>query len=121
MRDRLIEMIAVAENDYYYNADELHEKGMAVEESSEEFIADYLLANGVIVPPCKVGDDVYRIGDNGKIYVDWQVAYIQVYEDEILYIDDSNNYFYEDDIGKTVFLTREEAVRALQKVGVEDA
>ena len=24
-------------------------------------IADYLLANGVIVPPCKVGDDIYWI------------------------------------------------------------
>lgn len=26
-----------------------------------EIIADNLLANGVIVPPCKVGDDVYSI------------------------------------------------------------
>lgn len=24
-----------------------------------ETIADYLLANGIIVPPCKVGDKVY--------------------------------------------------------------
>ncbi len=28
---------------------------------SSEQIADYLLANGVIVPPCKVGDKVYHI------------------------------------------------------------
>lgn len=27
-----------------------------------EQIADYLLQNGVIVPPCKVGDTVYKIG-----------------------------------------------------------
>lgn len=27
-----------------------------------DFLADYLLANGVIVPPCKVGDTVYFIG-----------------------------------------------------------
>ena len=26
-----------------------------------EYKADYLLANGVIVPPCKVGDMVYRV------------------------------------------------------------
>lgn len=26
-----------------------------------EDLADYLLANGVIVPPCKVGDDIYWI------------------------------------------------------------
>ena len=24
-----------------------------------EYVADYLIANGVIVPPCKVGDTVY--------------------------------------------------------------
>ena len=27
----------------------------------EEKVADYLLANGVIAPPCKVGDKVYQI------------------------------------------------------------
>ena len=30
-----------------------------------EFITDYLLANGVIVPPCKVGDAVYSKYWNG--------------------------------------------------------
>lgn len=34
--------------------------------------------------------------------------------DEIVYIDDSDNVFTADDIGKTVFLTREEAERALK-------
>lgn len=33
----------------------------------DEYLADYLLANGVIVPPCKVGDMVYRIADDGTI------------------------------------------------------
>ena len=27
----------------------------------EEQIADYLLENGVVVPPCKVGDKVYKV------------------------------------------------------------
>lgn len=26
-----------------------------------EFVAKYLLKNGVILPPCKVGDEIYRI------------------------------------------------------------
>lgn len=26
-----------------------------------EMLADYLLANGVIVPPCKVGDKIYKL------------------------------------------------------------
>ena len=74
--------------------------------------ADYLLANGVIVPLCKVGQDIYRV-TGGKVYGDWQIAYIEVYPDEIGFIDDSDNYFTEDHIGKDVFLTREEALKAL--------
>ena len=31
--------------------------------SFTEFLADYLIANGVICPPCKVGDTVYVIYD----------------------------------------------------------
>lgn len=44
MRDRLIELLK-------------HEFGTKV----SEITADYLLANGVIVPPCKVGDTIYCI------------------------------------------------------------
>lgn len=36
------------------------------------------------------------------------------YEDEIVFIDDSDNIFRPDDIGKTVFLTREAAEKALE-------
>lgn len=32
-------------------------------------LADYLLANGVIVPPCKVGDTVYYLGGIHKSLV----------------------------------------------------
>lgn len=44
--------------------------GNILEFPTENFIetlADYLLANGVIVPPCKVGDDVWVIDrENGE-------------------------------------------------------
>ena len=54
MRDRLIELLMDSEafNDADGKADAKH-------------IADHLLANGVIVPPCKVGDTIYQtdIGD----------------------------------------------------------
>ena len=33
-----------------------------------EVIADYLLTNGVIVPPCKVGDTVYAIATKQPCY-----------------------------------------------------
>jgi hypothetical protein len=81
-----------------------------------EIIADYLLANGVIVPQCNFKDTIYRIGSKSEIYGDWELMYIQVYPDEILYIDDSDNYFTAEDIGKTVFLTKEEAEEKLKEL-----
>lgn len=33
----------------------------------DEYLADYLIANGVIVPPCKVGSKVYWRNMGGKI------------------------------------------------------
>ena len=45
-RDRLIELLE----------DTLHEWECDVQDETLSQIADHLLANGVIVPPCKVGD-----------------------------------------------------------------
>ena len=102
-RDRLIELIQNAVN------------GCA--RHWAEIIADYLLANGVIVPACKFENTIYRVGSKGKIYGNWELMYIQVYPDEILYIDDSENCFAENEIGKTVFLTKEEAEEKLKELG----
>lgn len=74
--------------------------------------AEYLLANGVIVPTLKLDDFVYGCGE--KNVHEWQIVRIDVYPDEIVYIDDSDNEIYEDDVGKTVFLTREEAEKILK-------
>ena len=63
MRDRLIELIVDARNEYYDFSDDMHEKGLPVGESSEEYIADHLIANGVLVPPCKVGDDIWWVDE----------------------------------------------------------
>ena len=49
-RDRLIELIKKGEWEY------LCSTGRS---PRYDFAVDYLLANGVIVPPCKVGDKVY--------------------------------------------------------------
>ena len=64
--------------------------------------------------PCKVGDTIYRCGDPIKKIYEWQIAYVEVYEDETVFVDDSDNTFVEADIGKTVFLTSEEAEKALE-------
>ena len=62
----------------------------------------------------KVGDTIYRCGDPIKKIYEWQIAYVEVYDDETVFVDDSDNTFVEADIGKTVFLTREEAEKALE-------
>ena len=118
-RDRLIELVQNAVN------------GCA--RHWAEIIADYLLANGVIVPPCKVGDTIYsfcdvfgtmlpyviqdfKIGFLGKDrpnYWYWEATSHATETDELL--DEID--FDLDDIGKTVFLTKEEAENALKELG----
>ena len=109
----------------------MHENGMDVAESREEYIADYLLGSGVIVPPCKVGDEVYYIIDDkiqalrvgygtfGK--VDLTMSARCKDESDMCEVScwlDGKTCgigFDYSHIGKTVFLTREEAERALRK------
>ena len=74
----------------------------------------------LVILPCKVGDTIYRCGDPIKKIYEWQIAYVEVYEDETVFVDDSDNTFVEADIGKTIFLTREEAERALEEVCKEN-
>ena len=88
-------------------------------------IADHLLANGVIVPLCKVGDKTFLLLE--KLIGGWDV--VESYCCKIVYrgrgiiysmffdcVDIGNTLeFYDDDFGKTVFLTKEEAERALKE------
>lgn len=71
MRDRLIKL--------------MHEgdlaSGTVCDDYDLEFIADYLLNNGVIVPPCNVGDKVYLIDFEEE---EWDEATV----DEIVIIDE---------------------------------
>ena len=82
-------------------------------------IADYLLANGVIVPPCKVGDTLYDISEFVADYACPEMYEIkdnmmsfEKYKGEYRFTYDCC-YIYPEEIGKTVFLTREEAEKAL--------
>lgn len=83
-------------------------------------LADYLLSQGVIVPPCKVGDVVYDIGGFSKI-VQAKVETMTTYEQEMSsVVAKQQKPFYRwsvdwNDLGKTVFFTREEAEQALKE------
>lgn len=111
MRDRLIELIKdLAEDMVAKCGDECDtcKHGDCVGK-----LADHLLANGVIVPPMALGQTVWFIRDR-KI-IETKVDKI-VLKNGGLYLLLSCNSFYETScrsIGKTVFLTREEAEAAL--------
>ena len=119
MRDRLIELldkkISIVE---LVDSDEV----WTIKKIAE--LADYLLKNGVIVPPCKVGDKIYahwNCGKHGKSISEFVVTHIDIDylpDIEVAYKSQtslSGTYHFAklSDFGKTVFLTREEAEKAL--------
>ena len=114
MRDRLIELLLNV--DYALDTD-----GRKARDGAE-FIADYLLDKGVIVPPCKIGDDVYVIEDWGeKIKPEQkQVGAIVIEDIDGIIIKELRECAYDgtigefDKFGKTVFLNKEEAEQALK-------
>lgn len=93
-----------------------------------EELADFLLDYGVILPPVKVGQSVYAYCDELHRVLKYNVDNL-----EIMYLDENTNVyqyiagcvengecldeidFEPDDIGKTVFLTEEEAQNDILK------
>ena len=121
-KEKLIELLKKADE----NADS---KLITDYEDAVADIADYLLANGVIVPPCKVGDKVFIIEKEYRlnkvehkiitceiefIYVSSKTKRYHTKKIECAYMDNGFN-FRPKDISKTVFLTKEEAERELEK------
>ena len=106
MRDRLIELISQVQ----------YMGGLECK------LADYLLKNGVIVPPCKVGDTLYDVTEfvEGRDCPD-----IYELQDNVIYVEKTKGgdilfsydgvYIDHDAISKTIFLTQEEAEKALER------
>lgn len=87
----------------------------------EERTADYLLENGVTVLPVKAGDTIYEIherrkgGELVKIISERFVHGVEVCMGCMIIRCGSTISVFPSDIGKTVFLTREEAEKALEE------
>ena len=118
-RDRLIELIADIQNDFEKWCVECAEDGHKDHQPLGEYLADKLLQNGAIVPPCKVGDKLYSVfnGDVKELKV---ISYsllnstIGIYQNIHTVNSRGAVVSYElHDFGKTVFLTKEEAEKAL--------
>lgn len=80
-------------------------------------IANYLLENGVVVLPCKIGDTVYRI----SVKATTKIKYIQkttisriAFDNEGVWLFCSCNPVSRSVFGKNVFLTKEEVEQALK-------
>ena len=133
-RERLIELLKKADNS-------AASRGITNYEDAIADNADYLLANGVICPPCKVGDTVYVISESRvkeaeideilrcrydrKIFVAfecgeddcascpfnaWQRSWCGEWDCDNAY---GSAELAEEEFGKTVFLSRELAEKAL--------
>ena len=84
----------------------------------EERTADYLLANGVVVLPVDIiGNTLWFINCDDNIVCD-KIDGITISDrhDVYIFLQNSDNESYElSDIGKFLFLTREEAEKALKE------
>ena len=100
MREKLIELIKEQEAEYGCICDGCSTHPI---DNIVGRLADHLIANGVTISPCKVGDTVYQADDN-RVY--------PLTIKKLIY-DAGHIAFDESAIGKSVFLTIEEAQRHL--------
>ena len=118
-REKLIELVDEAEEHSAYICVQTREcedcPGRKYGNKCREYLkADHLIANGVVVLPCNIGDDIYLIPTYGG------KPYCGVVEDKVQMIgvtsrgfhikarrhkDHNKTYF----LGKSAFLTKEEA------------
>lgn len=65
---------------------------------------------------CNVGDKLYCPNQYTKMIAEFEVAEIYTFKDGTVIIDDLENKWDIEDIGKTIFLTRPEAEQALKEM-----
>ena len=110
-RERLIELLQSAQ-----------QENLNLLNFEIDILADYLLANGVIVLPRELNlpDELYRYmfdDDEQAVPVKCKVVKITGYGFVLKHPADGREWEYTyDRIGKTVFLTREEAEQALKGI-----
>lgn len=132
MKERLKEILQ--NHDYYAHCEGCTRVIKACENCRDERLADHLLANGVIVPPCKVGDTLWvqwgkEHGLKEKVFpvevyalrFDTKKNNMRICVEgvfEVTAYGGKFNHYYNgtfawNSIGKTVFLTEKDAERTL--------
>ena len=88
---------------------------LGVEPSRLRELAEADKAGRVVVLPCKVGDTVY-FALIGRIIEKQVFSIVSFSNSTRIYCAGTSEYFRPEDIGKTFFLTREEAEKALREM-----
>ena len=114
-RDRLIELFSPFADGTYNGS------GTIIDGTKVDDVVNNLLANGVIVPPCKNGDKVYTYG--AKRVKEWEITFCgKNSRGEYLFRAADEGFknlleFWHYEIKQTVFLTKEEAEEKLKDLG----
>lgn len=107
-RERLVELL---KETFEYT------RGTCIDfDEAAEINADYLMSNNVVVLPCKAGDIIYIIGEiTGQIVYDI-IHHIMYNGKEFCLVTESGVLvLVEQQLGKTVFLSRAEAENVLKE------
>ena len=120
MRDRLIELL----QNRPIGCTDVGGDGDGWLEVDYETLVDHLLANGVIVPPYKVGTKVYAItsqtSNNENFYIFEDVISHYIVGDYCTVMCFENRLSKTEHNWDKVFLTREDAERALEEMNNAD-
>ena len=120
-RERLIELLTEAEDYWLKYVDDCAFNQVALSFTFEQLFADHLLSNGVIVPPMWVGQTCFEPSWLRDEIDECRVSSITQKADGSFKIRITNLHYKGvhgitvDKIGKTVFLTKEEAEKALKE------
>jgi hypothetical protein len=114
-RERLYELIVDADNEFF------RETPYGTAQERIEKTVEHLIKNGVILPPCKVGDTVWIVfslksSDKEKWFMTQDGVQGLLCGSKGFFIETwKMGAYLESQIGDTVFLTREEAEAELKK------
>jgi hypothetical protein len=127
MRDRLVELFKKIEYTPFLGSPSISNLALQFTDYALYSICDDLIENGVIVPPCKVGDHIYYVfGKNASLPFGANrirpllVRAVASTEDKKgwfvrVSLEGIVHDFKFSDFGKTVFLTKEQAEQKLKE------
>lgn len=109
-REKLIELLLQSE----LKAEKLGIFNCHRSEAKAGIVADFLLENGVVVPPCKISDTIYNIyfNDDKKAYAIEEFVAEEVSSKRVI-VDNGACEIGIEEFGEYAFLSREEAEKAL--------